>query len=67
MASNANGRTRTHARKPNNKEKLNGRKIPITLLYRSVLREIPFGIDKTYASHAQRNRESKWDLRLHGG
>jgi len=37
---------------PNQKEKLNGRVIRTTVLSRMV-REIPFGIDKTDGSHAQ--------------
>jgi hypothetical protein len=56
---------RTHARACATKkleEKLNGREIRTTVLYRSV-GEIPFGIDKTDGSHAQRTWKSKWDLR----
>ena len=56
---------RTHARTramENQKEKLNWRRIRNTLLYRSGC-EIPFGIDKTDGSHAQRTPKSKWDLR----
>ena len=51
-------RADTDAGTPNQKEQLNGLKIRITLLYRSV-REIPFEIDKTDGPHAQRTRKSK--------
>jgi hypothetical protein len=37
---------------PNQKEKLDGRKIRTTAVSR-IVREIPFGIDKTDGSHAQ--------------
>ena len=52
--------TRAHAARkeantPNQKEKLDGRKIRTTAVWRTV-REIPFGIDKTDGSHAQRTR-----------
>ena len=40
---------------PNQKEKLNGRVIRTTVVWRTV-REIPFGIDKTDGSHAQVTR-----------
>ena len=40
---------------PNQKEKLDGRKIRSTVVSRTV-REIPFGIDKIYGSHAQITR-----------
>ena len=50
---------RTDARPTRNqKEKLNGRVICTTVVSRTV-REIPFGIDKTDGSHAQRTRKSK--------
>ena len=49
---------RTHARTPNQNQKLNGRNIRTALLHRSV-REIPFGIDKMNGSHAQRTHKSK--------
>jgi len=53
----------THARKqartPNKKEKLNGRKIRITLLYRSV-RKIPFGINiKTVRTRKEPGRANE--------
>ena len=62
LRSYARTHARTRARRPNQKKKLHGRKIRRTLLYRSV-REIvygtvPFGIDKTDGSHAQRTRKS---------
>ena len=40
---------------PNQKEKLDGRKIRTTVVWRRV-GEILFGIDKTYGSHAQLTR-----------
>ncbi len=43
---------RAEANTPNQKEKLDGRKIRTTAVSRTV-REIPFGIDKTDGSHAQ--------------
>ena len=46
---------RTYANTPNQKEKLDGRVIRITVVSRTV-REIPFGIDKTDGSHAQLTR-----------
>jgi hypothetical protein len=46
------------ARTPNQKHKLNGRKIRTTELYRSI-RELPFGIDEKDDSQAQRTPKSK--------
>ena len=46
---------RADAESPNQKEKLDGRKIRTTAVSRTV-REIPFGIDKTDGSHAQLTR-----------
>ena len=46
---------RKYAESPNQKEKLDGRKIRTTAVSRTV-REIPFGIDKTDGSHAQLTR-----------
>ena len=46
---------RTDTESPNQKEKLDGRKIRTTAVSRTV-REIPFGIDKTDGSHAQLTR-----------
>ena len=46
---------RTDTESPNQKEKLDGRKIRTTAVSRTV-REIPFGIDKRDGSHAQLTR-----------
>ena len=46
---------RKYVNTPNQKEELDGRKIRITAVSRTV-REIPFGIDKTDGSHAQLTR-----------
>ena len=46
---------RTDTESPNQKEKLDGRKIRTTVVLRT-RREIPFGIDKTDGSHAQLTR-----------
>ncbi len=46
---------RENAESPNQKEKLDGRKIRTTAISRTVS-EIPFGIDKTDGSHAQLTR-----------
>ena len=46
---------RKYVNTPNQKEKLDGRMICTTVVWRTV-REIPFGIDKTDGSHAQLTR-----------
>ncbi len=46
---------RADADTPNQKEKLDGRKVRTTAVSRTI-REIPFGIDKTDGSHAQLTR-----------
>ncbi len=46
---------RTEVNTPNQKEKLDGRMIRTTVVWRTV-REILFGIDKTDGSHAQLTR-----------
>ncbi len=51
LANRTQGREAT----TNQKEKLDGRKIRITAVSRTI-REIPFGIDKTDGSHAQLTR-----------
>jgi hypothetical protein len=46
---------RKYVNTPNQKEKLDGRKIRTTVVLR-IVSEIPFGIDKTDGSHAQLTR-----------
>ena len=46
---------RTYVNTPNQKERLDGRKILTTVVWRTV-RKIPFGIDKTDGPHAQLTR-----------
>jgi hypothetical protein len=55
--SRARGHGHTHASTLNQKEKLNGRNMPTTLLYLSAC-EIPFGVDKTNCPYAQKTRKS---------
>ncbi len=46
---------RTDTESPNQKEKLDGRKVRTTAVS-LIVREIPFGIDETDGSHAQLSR-----------